>query len=732
MMRTLALCILLSSPTASSAQIAADYLLDDGTATDVSGNGNDGTVFGSPVLVAGVEGRALRFASSDRIRVGDDPTLQSSAPYISAWFQRETAADNGGILVQKRAGSQGYRLSVLPGGSVRFEVFDATGVSQITSPFPVLPGVWTSVVGTFDGSSLSLYVHGTLAAESAGPARSVATTAPLEIGRRFTGLIDHVQIGSGPLASSQACVQALKVWHEASATCLDAMVEEAAAQGIADLETRTFGATLVDIDEDGWLDLYYVNGNGNPAIPPSPTGVCGPLPDPIPWVAGSANTLHMNSGSGSFLPDSAPDVGLDDKWNAMRHVWADYDNSGSRHVFSHNFLHSTLYRMVQGPEPMIFEDYNEQSGLDICLEAGTGASWVDLDLDGFLDLYLVEYDPSRPGSEHLNVLYMNDGFGSFVEVTQQAGLSAPANPMGVAFGDYDNDGDQDFFQTNSHEVASRLYRHQGVDQGTGVPQFEDVAVEAGVAVIGEPNRGIGASWGDYNNDGRLDLLFSREQDSRLFRNDGPDGEGVWRFTDVTGLAGLDLAGFGFWGGGFADLDNDGWLDVMLTNRSNGANQVFLSNRGQSWREVSSTLGMELDQLPQMGFVAGDVDNDGDLDVITITHGTDIGRPNAFWRNQARGNNWVQFRLTGTRSNRDAVGARIEISSALQPGESMTRQIREIAAGTGFFSDFPRIQSFGLGRGTQVQRVRIFWPSGLVENLGPFDANQRYDFVEPLP
>lgn len=345
-LRTVALCIFLLSPAASSAQIAADYLLDDGTAADVSGNGNDGTVFGSPVLVIGVEGRALRFTSSDRIRVGDDPTLQSSAPYISAWFQRETAADNGGILVQKRAGTKGYRLPVLPSGSVRFEVFDATGVSQITSPFPVLPGVWTSVVGTFDGSSLSLYVHGTLAAESAGPVRSVATTAPLEIGRRFIGLIDHVQIGSGPLASSQACVLALKVWHEASATCLDAMVEEAAAQGIADLETRTFGATLVDIDEDGWLDLYYVNGNGNPAIPPSPTGVCGPLPDPIPWVVGSANTLHMNSGSGSFLPDSAPAVGLDDKWNAMRHVWADYDNDGDQDFFQTNSheVASRLYR----------------------------------------------------------------------------------------------------------------------------------------------------------------------------------------------------------------------------------------------------------------------------------------------------------------------------------------------------------------------------------------------------
>ena len=114
--------------------------------------------------------------------------------------------------------------------------------------------------------------------------------------------------------------------------------------------------------------------------------------------------------------------------------------------------------------------------------------------------------------------------------------------MGTAFGDYDNDGDQDLYLTNSHEVPSRLYRNDGVNLLTGVPEFTDVGAEVGVAAIGEPARGFGACWGDYDNDGFLDLLFAREENSRLWHNDGPDGEGGWSFTEVTGQGGLDISG----------------------------------------------------------------------------------------------------------------------------------------------------------------------------------------------
>jgi hypothetical protein len=388
---------------------------------------------------------------------------------------------------------------------------------------------------------------------------------------------------------------------------------------------------------------------------------------------------------------------------------------------------------------MTFEDWNDEADFHVCLRRGTGASFVDLNLDGYLDLNLVEYDPSRLAVDHLNQTYLNDTFGGFTDVTDLTGLTLPDNPMGQAWGDFDNDGDQDVFMSNSHEVPARLYQNNGIDMGTGVPTFTDIGASAGVDAIGEPNRGIGASWGDYNNDRRLDLLFSREGDSRLWRNDGPDEFGDWKFTDVSNVGNFDsVLGLGFWGGGFADLDNDGWLDILLSNRTNGANRVLLNNGDETWREVTSELGMELDQFPSMGFVAGDRDNDGDVDLVVVSHtpvsgdpdDPFMGDPNFVYVNNERGNNWIQFRLTGTNSNLEAVGARIEVRARLQPGSEPIWQSREVNAGTGFFSDFPRVQTFGLGKAQMIEGVRIKWPNGLVQDIGALDVNQLYEFVEP--
>ena len=150
--------------------------------------------------------------------------------------------------------------------------------------------------------------------------------------------------------------------------------------------------------------------------------------------------------------------------------------------------------------------------------------------------------------------------------------------------------------------------------------------------------------------------------------------------------------------------------------------------------------MELADLPSMGFVAGDRDNDGDVDVVIVSHTPHngdpddvfLGDPNFVYVNEERGNNWVQFRLTGTTSNLEAVGARIEVRVRLQPGDSPLWISREVNAGTGFFSDFPRIQTFGIGKAQLVERVRIKWPSGLIQDIDALEINQIYDFVEPAP
>jgi hypothetical protein len=428
-------------------------------------------------------------------------------------------------------------------------------------------------------------------------------------------------------------------------------------------------------------------------------------------------------------------VGLDDHWNAMRNVFGDYDNDGDRDLISHNFLKSPLYRCDAFPN-LSYTDVSAASGTNLCLRNGTGASWVDLDRDGDLDLYGTEYDYSRLAVDHLSRMFLNDGDGTFTDVTALAGVDLPDNGMGVAFCDYDNDGDEDFFMTNSHEVPTRLYRHDGVNGMTGSPVFADVAVEAGVAVQDSIHRGVGIGFGDYNNDGRFDMIFTRDGDSRLWRNDGPNGSNVWTFADMSTSNGMNTkfnyVQYGMWGGNFIDLDNDGWLDVFLCNRGQGGqpNQVYMNNRDGSWTEVASTLGLANPGYQQMGVVGADYDNDGDLDLFLAAHL--FGQPNLVLRNDTTPkNNWVQFRLTGTVSNRDAVGARIHVTAELEPGRVET-QVRDVFAGTGFFSDFPRIQTFGLGTAAQVSDVVIRWPNGYVQVLGPLATNQRYDITETIP
>ncbi len=514
----------------------------------------------------------------------------------------------------------------------------------------------------------------------------------------------------------------------ASAAAAQLVFTDTTAQlGIGDVEHHHFGIAVVDADQDGWVDVYYENGNGDPISgPPPPSGVCpeGGVTDPDPL---NDNVFFLNQGDGMYTRDVAPAVGLADPWNAMRHVWGDYDNDGLRDLFSHNFLLSSLYRQIA---PMQFADVSDGVGARVCITKGTGASWVDVNNDGWLDLYACEYDAGRSAVEHVNYLLLSDGSGGFIDVTRSAGL-LPDNPMGIAFADYDNDSDQDFFTSNSHEAPSRLYRNDGPGPG-GVPQFTDVGRESSVAVRGEPNRGFGTAWGDYNNDGNLDLLFIRENDSHLFRNMGP-GRG-WTFTDVSaqlGLAGLGL----FQGGNFADLNNDGWLDLFLAdaNPDEGANRLFLNGGDPdldgdvSWQEVAAAVGLDLPAYDQRGFIPADYDNDGDLDVFIWNRS--LGDPNMVFRNDTPPAGWMQFKLTGTASNRDAVGARIQVRAQLRAGGPMVSQIREVVAGTGFFSDIPRIQHFGLGS-AQRAWARIVWPSGQVETLGWLEANQRIEVVEP--
>lgn len=732
-------------PKPALGEVVAEYTFDDGTAHDTSDHGHDGTIVGDPATVAGFAGDALSFDGlDDYVVVSDTLDLRLDTFAVTVWLRAEKIPTRDATVLEKWQDGQGYRL-VIDGatGALEFDIGGGSGAQYaVQAPFPVFGDVWTTATATYDGTELALYIDGSLVAQTAASGLDIKNEADLfiaadaEQSRLFNGDIDEVVIDNATALASDVCATAQKLWHAPSDTCIERFTDVTDELGLGAEDKSHFGMCLVDVDQDGWVDVYYANGRGAPKQPEEPEdGVCQDLDGIPPHPLESENTFYLNLGDGTFGPDIAPELGIADIWTAMQNVWGDYDNDGLRDLMSHNFLRSPLYHAVSA-DPMLFEDVSEEAGVELCLLRGTGASWVDLNNDGWLDLYAVQYG-GAPAEKLLNPMYINngdpdgDGNVTFTEITVEAGVDDPNNPMGTTFADYDNDGDQDVFVPNTPPTPTRLYRNDGINLGTGLPHFTDVAVEAGVAISGFGNKGVSTGWGDYNNDGRLDLLFGRENDSHLWRNDGPNADGVWTFTDITGQGGLDLAGYRFWGGNFADLDNDGWLDIVMTNQDvPGPNRIYLNNRDGTWREVSELLEMDLPDENQQGFVAGDLDNDGDLEVVLL--GFTAGHPNSVFRNNSRGNNWIQFRLTGTVSNRDAVGARITLTAAAQPDQPAFEQIREVTAGTGFFSDFPRIQTFGLGKARVADEVRINWPSGQQLTLVNVPINQRLDLVEGDP
>ncbi|MDH4069908.1 MAG: FG-GAP-like repeat-containing protein [Ignavibacteria bacterium] len=740
--------IMLFGAKTAHGQILARYTFDDGTATDVTGNGHDGRLVGAPSPTDGILGQALWFDGiDDHIGIPTSSELSTETVMVSFWLNVDEVLPEDQVVVNKLVSGVGYRISVSKNsGAVSFLVSGTSGPrTKIASMFPIIPGEWTHIMATYDGVELRLFLHGSLAASSVAPDIVFSIDSKTFLGSTgrgnfLQGAMDHVTIGEGTVLVSTACEEALNVWDEASGKCRGTFADVTDLLGVGDPGHRHFGISVVDVNHDGWVDFYWPNGNTDPFDPPPPSGECPDLIPPPPFDPLNYNTMYLNNGDGTFTEDVAPDLGLNDPWNAMRSVWGDYDNDGRRDLFSHNFIVSTLYHAVPGgPLGVMFEDVNASSGIQVCAQNGTGASWVDLNNDGLLDLYACEWDADRPPEQMVNYMFLNDGDGTFTDISVEAGIWVPQspdndNPMGFAFGDYDNDGDQDFFVANSPPAPTRLWRNEGVN-GNGVPQFVDVAEEAGVAVTDDAQLGFGASWGDYNNDNFLDLIFTRNRDSRVWRNNGPGGGGVWTFTDVTGDFGLfDLGGFH--DANFVDLDNDGWQDIIFVNVDNpdGPNRVFMNNgdpdanNDVTWAEVGALLGLDYPDGAIRGIIPADYDNNGTLDLVYWDRNG--GASNRVYRNDARGNNWIQFDLIGTVSNMDAIGARIKVKAGIVPDEPPVTQTREVVAGAGFFDDIPRIQTFGLGKAVVAQIVEIAWPSGLTQSIGPLLANQRYEIIEP--
>ena len=499
------------------------------------------------------------------------------------------------------------------------------------------------------------------------------------------------------------------------------------------IEPLGAGAAFLDYNNDGFQDIYLVNGAD---LSPLAEKQSDDLELP-------RNALYHNNGDGTFA-DVSVAARIADTGYGMGCAVGDYNNDGFPDLYVTNFGANVF-------------SHNNGDGTftDVTRETGTGdtrwgasCAFVDYDNDGFLDLYVTNYvkytiesdqvcmnkgvrvycDPRLYEGE-LDVLYHNNGDGTFTDVTESAGFSeATGRGLALAWGDYDNDGDMDVYIANDAD-QNFLYRNNS--DGT----FTDVSLIAGVGFSedGEAENGMGADFGDYDNDGRLDLVVTNFQDqtNTLYHN-----EGSGLFSDVSYASRIGTMSLPYlaWGVSFCDYDNDGYQDLFIANGHidenvhafnptgfyEQPNLFFGNNRDGTFDEVGVDSGsdMRLEKVSR-GFAYADYDNDGDLDLLV----TNLKGTPDLLENGGGQNAWLTLKLIGTRSNRDAIGARVKVKT----GHLI--QIREVRSGSSYLSQNDMRLHFGLGKHRQVDQVEIRWPSGLQEHLAGIEANQTLTLVE---
>ncbi len=487
------------------------------------------------------------------------------------------------------------------------------------------------------------------------------------------------------------------------------------------LETTGSGIALIDYDGDGRLDIFQVNGT---TLEGFPKGA-----EPRPY-------LYRNKGAGAF-EDVTEVSGLRNQWGwGQGACVGDYDNDG------HDDLFITYYganRLFRNTGRSSFVDVTPASGLSSDRTRwGTGCAFIDIDRDGRLDLFVANYidldlktaptpasglcrykgvavacgPPGLKGGK--NILYRNRGDGTFADVSDASGITAANGTyaLGVTTLDFDNDGWTDLYVANDSN-PSALYRNRG--NGT----FEDIGVRAGCAYSqdGKPQAGMGVGIGDFDRNGWLDIVKTNfaGDTSSLYANTGQG-----RCEDRTFEAGLGLnTRWLGWGAGFVDFDNDGWLDIFLTNghvypevtqikgeAGYAQRKVVYKNVGGRFEDVTSKLGPPA-TTPKAGrgTAFGDLDDNGAVDVvINNVHGT----PDVWLTSTAANRHWLTLRLVGTRSNRSAIGARVRVVA-----DGVT-QIREVHGGGSYLSQNDLRVHVGLGSEQTAERVEVRWPNGLEE------------------
>ncbi len=487
----------------------------------------------------------------------------------------------------------------------------------------------------------------------------------------------------------------------------------AAGDRIHIADTMGGGVGLIDFDNDGWLDIYFVNGGRLPLDPKAP-----PRP----------NLLYRNQGDGTFR-DVTATAGVGGRGYGMGCAVADCDNDGDDDLFITGYGNTVLYR---NRGDGTFEDVTAAAGVSLGLWS-TAAGFGDLDGDGDLDLAVITYvdvapDDARVCRDHASHpihctpgvyrpqadrLYRNNGDGTFTDVSRESGfVDSGGRGLGLAIADLDDDGKLDIFVAND-ATPNYLYRNRG-----GM-RFEEVGLEAGVATngSGRATASMGVVADDLDGDGRIDLFITNlvNESNTFFRNLGGG-----MFVDTTLGAGLDAPSRPRTGFGDAalDADNDGRLDLFVANghvddrpwvnspmaqpahffwgRENGHFALARPGSGDSYF-ARNVVGR--------GVAAGDLDHDGRVDLVVVHR----DGPAALLWNRAKTGHWLGLRLRGTRSGRTPIGARVTCRAG-------DRSIaRWLTSGTGYLSAHDPRLWFGLGGAVRVDRLEVRWPSGLVQS-----------------
>jgi len=512
------------------------------------------------------------------------------------------------------------------------------------------------------------------------------------------------------------------------------------------LETTGCGLAFYDYDNDGWLDVFMVNGWRLKGFAKGKEPHC---------------RLFKNNRDGTFT-DVTKGSGLENRtgWGQACCV-GDYDNDGYDDLFVTYYGQNALYH---NNGDGTFLDVTERTGL---LQPGpktrwnTGCTWVDYDRDGHLDLFVANYvdfdlktaplpeegpctykgivvacgPPGLEGGK--NILYHNNGNGTFTDVSEKAGMWNAVGTYGlsVAASDLDNDGWPDIYVANDSAPAT-LYLNQ--KDGT----FKDVAIENGAAVSAEakPQAGMGVSIGDYNRDGNLDIVktnFAGDTDS-LYTN---LGDAVFEDRTYPSGLGVNTRLLG-WGVGFFDMDNDGWLDILMSNghvypevdkskadlKYAEHKYLYRNLRNGRFEEVTNQGGPGiLENAPARGCAFGDYDNDGDLDVaVNCVNAI----PQLLRCDSTLNRNWIKIKLVGVKSNRTGIGSRVLVTAKTVPAaEKPLVQMDELRSGGSYFSQNDMRMHFGLELATKVDLVEIRWLSGQIDKLQDLEVNRLYVIQE---